>query len=139
MTDVIVYEDNGSVCIITPTEGLQAKDVAMKDVPSGVSYQIMPQSALPQSRDFRDAWRLKGKEVAEDIDAARDIFRDKLREQRKPMLEALDVEVIKAVESGDERARLSAATEKQLLRDVTKHPDIDAAKTVDDLRKLAIP
>jgi hypothetical protein len=65
---------------------------------------------------------------------ARDIWRDKMRAARKPLLEALDVQVMQALEQGKPIAPIAA--QKQALRNVTVHPGIDAAQTPDELRKV---
>jgi len=39
----------------------------------------------PSNRLFRDAWSLSGTVISEDLDTAKDIFRDKVREIRKPL------------------------------------------------------
>jgi hypothetical protein len=51
------------------------------------------------------------------LDKAKEIQKDKLREVRKPLLEKLDVDFVRALEFGDDTA--SIAAQKQALRDVT--------------------
>jgi hypothetical protein len=51
------------------------------------------------------------------LDKAKEIQKDKLREARKPLLEKLDVDFVKALELGGDTA--SIAAQKQALRDVT--------------------
>jgi hypothetical protein len=51
------------------------------------------------------------------VDKAKEIQKDKLREARKPLLEKLDVDFVRALELGGDTA--SIATQKQALRDVT--------------------
>ena len=46
---------------------------------------------LPSDRHFRNAWKLSGAVMTEDLTAAKVIFKDKIREVRKPLLEAQDV------------------------------------------------
>lgn len=65
------------------------------------------------------------------IDKAKDIKRDQFRIARKPLLEALDVAFMRAVEQGDTAAQASIAAQKQALRDVTDLPlpdDLEALK-----------
>jgi hypothetical protein len=54
------------------------------------------------------------------IDKAKDIWKNKWREARKPLLASLDIEFIKAVESADTEKQAEIALQKQALRDVTK-------------------
>lgn len=66
------------------------------------------------------------------IDKAKGIKRDQFRAARKPLLEALDVAFVRALEAGDVAAQASIAAQKQALRDVTKVelPDeLDALKS----------
>lgn len=51
------------------------------------------------------------------VDKAKEIQKDKIRQVRKPLLEKLDVDFVKALELGGDTAAIAA--EKQALRDVT--------------------
>jgi hypothetical protein len=51
------------------------------------------------------------------VDKAKEIQKDKLREARKPLLEKLDVDFVRALELGGDTA--SIAAQKRALRDVT--------------------
>ena len=68
------------------------------------------------------------------MDKARDIHRDKVREARKPLLEAKDVAFMRAVEAQDADTQAAVAAEKQALRDATAAAAIDAATTADELK-----
>jgi len=76
--------------------------------------------------------------ITVDMNKAREIKRDMVREERKPLLENLDVEYMRAQEAGDTAKQQEIAAKKQALRDATVDPVIDAATTPDEL-KLAIP
>jgi hypothetical protein len=67
------------------------------------------------------------------IDKAKDITKDRLREERKPLLEAQDVAFQRALESGADTSTIVA--EKQRLRDITKQ--VDTATTLDELKELS--
>jgi len=69
-----------------------------------------------------------------DMTKAREIKRDQLRAERKPLLEKLDVEFMRAQEQGDQTKADEIAAKKQALRDVTADPAIDAATTPDELK-----
>ena len=65
------------------------------------------------------------------IDKAKAIKLDQIRAERKPLLEALDVAFMRAVEQGDTPSQVRIAAQKQALRDVTKvalPDDLDALK-----------
>ena len=65
---------------------------------------------------------------------AKDIWRDKIREDRKPKLAELDVQYMRAVENDDATEKAAIATKKQTLRDAPADSRIDAATTPDDLK-----
>ena len=70
--------------------------------------------------------------ISINIDKAKAIKREQFRAARKPLLEALDVAFVRALEQGDTEAQASIAAQKQALRDVTKVelPDeLDALKS----------
>lgn len=55
----IIYPNNdGGIAIILPAPdcGLPLEEIARKDVPASVPYRIIPSSAIPTDRTFRDAW-----------------------------------------------------------------------------------
>ena len=68
------------------------------------------------------------------IPKAKDITKDRLRGDRKPLLEAQDVLFMQAQESGADTTAIVA--EKQRLRDITK--DADACTTTDQLKALSV-
>ena len=45
-------------------------------------------ATVPTDRHFRGAWSLSGTVISEDMDAAKTIFRDKIREVRTSLLAA---------------------------------------------------
>lgn len=122
------------------SEAVWLARIQAKDVPADASdVAIVDEVHIPADRTFRNAWRAcptNGCRV--DMPAAVEIHKDTLRALRAPKLAALDVEFIRAVESGDSTRQAEIAAEKATLRDVTKHPDIAAAATPDDL-KAVIP
>ena len=97
-------------------------------------------ATVPSDRHFRDAWSLSGTVITEDMTAAKVIFKDKIREARKPLLEAKDVELMKALEAGTSTTAI--ATAKDALRDapaasaITSASDIAALKAAWDTSVL---
>ena len=72
--------------------------------------------------------------IVVNFDKAKDITKDRLRGERKPLLEALDVEMMKNWGNQEKLAELDA--QKQVLRDVTKL--VDDAQTLDELKSLKV-
>lgn len=53
------------------------------------------------------------------VDKAKEIHKDIIREVRKPLLQSEDVTFIRAVEAGDTDTQAAVAAKKQALRDAT--------------------
>jgi hypothetical protein len=69
-----------------------------------------------------------------DIDKAKDITKDRLRQEREPLLLAQDIAFQRALETGADTSSIVA--EKQRLRDITKL--VDNVNTVEELKALEI-
>ena len=89
---------------------------------------------IPSDRHFRNAWKLNGSVMAEDMTAAKVIFKDKIREVRKPLLEAEDVTYMKALEASDSSAQTASVAKKKALRDAPAATAIENADTVAKLK-----
>ena len=84
-------------------------------------------ATVPANRDFRGAWVLNGSVISEDMDKAKEIFKDKIREVRAPLLDAEDVTYMKAAKS-------ASVAKKNALRDATAASDIDNATSISELK-----
>ena len=91
-------------------------------------------TSIPSNRDFRGAWSLSGKVISEDMTKAKELFKDKIREVRQPLLEAEDVVYMKALEAGDSSAQIASAEKKKSLRDAPAASAIDSATTIAKLK-----
>ena len=91
-------------------------------------------TSIPSNRDFRGAWSLSGKVISEDMTKAKELFKDKIREVRGPLLEAEDVVYMKALEAGDSSAQTASAEKKKSLRDAPAASAIDSATTIAKLK-----
>ena len=132
MNQVIIYkQDNGAVAIITPTGELPIEEVAAKDVLAGVPYRIVNDDEVPSDRTFRNAWK---HDLTVDFPKAQALTKDRLRAERKPLLEAQDVLFQRALETGKDATAI--VKEKQRLRDVTKL--VDVATTLDQLKGVTV-
>ena len=72
--------------------------------------------------------------IAVNITKAKDITKDRLREKRKPLLEAQDLLFMKAQETGADTSAIVA--EKQRLRDITNQ--VDSMTTVEELKGATV-
>lgn len=91
-------------------------------------------ATIPSDRHFRGAWSLSGKVISEDMDAAKVIFKDKIREVRAPLLAAEDVVYMKALEADDSDAKAASVTKKAALRDAPAGSAISSASTIAELK-----
>jgi hypothetical protein len=68
------------------------------------------------------------------LSKAKEITKERLRGERKPLLEAQDVLFMKAQEDGADTSAI--VTEKNRLRDITKLAD--SASTTDELKAIGV-
>lgn len=97
--------------------------------------------ALPQNRNFTDAWALSEDKdhnqiIVIDVEKAKDVWRNKMRQARGPLLDKLDAAFFRAMEDGDTKKQKDIAAQKKLLRDVTSLPELDAATTVEEIEAV---
>ena len=129
MSRIIYTNSDGTVSIITP-----AGDVndAIKDDPSGLSYEIVEDSVIPTDRSFRNAWKQNSKTIETDMTKAKEIHKDKIRIARTPKLAELDIEFQKALETSSSTTDIIA--KKQALRDAPAASGISTAASEADLK-----
>lgn len=134
MSQVIIYsQENGQVAVCIPTGELPIEQVLIKDCPAGA--MIVDADSLPnEHNDFFNAWELADGVVTVSFDKAKSITKDRLRADRKPLLEAQDVAFQRALESGADTSAIVA--EKQRLRDITQLAD--QATTLEELKGLSV-
>ena len=91
-------------------------------------------ATVPSDRHFRGAWSLSGSVISEDMTEAKTIFKEKIREVRKPLLDAEDVVYMKAIEADDADAKAASVTKKNALRDAPAASAIADATTIAELK-----
>jgi len=91
-------------------------------------------ATVPSDRHFRNAWKLSGSVISEDMTEAKKLFKEKIREVRKPLLEAEDVVYMKALEASDSTAQAASVAKKKALRDAPAASAITNADTVAKLK-----
>jgi len=134
MSQVIIYQDGGYLCIVHPAPGVTIER-ALQDIDQAFEARIVDAASLPQDRYFRRAWKIGAQGVEVDIPTAKEVQRDLWRKRRGPKLAELDTEVLKSIERGDTKKRNELSAKKQALRDVT------ATELPDDLEGIrnAVP
>lgn len=137
----IIYQNSDGGCsVVIPASdsGLTLEEAIAKSVPAGTPYKVVQDSEIPVDRTYRNAWvpNLVGGKVTHDMSKAREIHKDIMRRVRQPLLEQLDVAVLRAIEQGaaGKQDREAAMAKKIVLRDVTADARIEAANTVEELK-----
>ena len=93
-------------------------------------------STMPSDRHFRNAWVFDSAQTAidEDLTVAKEIFKDKIREVRTPLLEAEDVVWMKAAEANDSDGKVASVAKKKKLRDAPAASAITNAVNITALK-----
>lgn len=144
---VIVMEsttDPSRVAVMYPTGDLPIDELICRHVDTSRPYKVMRVEELPTiDFDFYDAWMLipqegGGYSLMVDMERAREVQRDRLRMERKPLLKALDIQFMRAVECANITVQQEIAMKKQVLRDIPNHPAIATATNTTILRALTL-
>ena len=125
----IIYQNQeGGISVIHPTGELSIEEVAAKDVPEGVAYEIVEDDAIPADRTFRGAWVMGDCCIEHDLDKCKDIGHDKRRQQRAEEFQPYDEVIAKQIPGMD---AVAAEVARQAIRDkyATIQGKIDAAKS----------
>jgi len=123
MSQVIAYsKPAGGVAIVVTAPGVSLEEVIQRDIPSNVEIYTINSNQLPEDKEFRNCWELVNGSVSVNIEQAKEVWKDKWREARKPKLEQLDIEFMRALEQGDTIKQEQVTEQKQALRDVTDTP-----------------
>lgn len=132
MTQVIVFtNENGNASVCYPTGELPIEEVQAMGTPEGsiiIDFEDLPN----EHNDFFNAWRLNNGVVSVDLAAAKVITKDRLRQERAPLLQAQDVAFQRALEQQQDTSAI--VTEKQRLRDITLLAD--EATTLEELKTI---
>ena len=124
MSRIIYTNSDGTVSIVNPVGNVND---AIKAVPSGLSYEIVEDSAIPTDRSFRNAWKQNGKTIETDMTKAKEIHKINIRLARKDKLAELDIEFQKALETS--ASTTDIVSKKQALRDAPADSAIASADT----------
>jgi hypothetical protein len=70
------------------------------------------------------------------LEKAKNIWRNKIRTERLPVLDSLDILYIRALETGDTQKQNAIIRKKQILRDAPSDSRISNAKNIDELKTI---
>ena len=133
MKRIIYQNESGGVSVIIPTGELPIEEVAAKDVPEGVRFEIVDAADIPSDRTFRSAWVMGDCCIEHDLDQCKAIAHDKRRAARAEEFAPHDEVIAKQIPGTDV---VEAEDARQAIRD--KYSDmqdvIDSAKTPDKIK-----
>ena len=129
MKKIIYTRPDGGVSVVIPninTDETLTEEEALqrsfKKLPSSaINPQIVESNTISSDRTFRDAWVKDEKVITTNITKAKDLTKDRLRSERKPLLEAQDILFNRALETSEDTSAI--VTEKNRLRDITNQVD----------------
>ena len=131
MSKIIYTNSDGTVSIITPVGNVND---AIKDVPSGISYEIVDDDKIPTDRTFRNAWVKGSGVVTEDVTKAKAIAHGTRREKRevefKPYDDIISKQIPGKSASDAEIARAAIRTKY-----ATMQTNIDNSTTISKIKE----
>ena len=116
---IIFQNESGGVSVIVPTGSVE---LALKDVPEGVPYEIVSTDDIPSDRYFRNAWVIGNGCIEHDLDQCRDIGHDIRRTMRAEEFQPFDEIIAKQIPGLD---ALDAEAARAQIRD--KYAEIQLA------------
>lgn len=142
----IVYtRPDGRISIVTPSRNIDEAHMtddeifqrALSKLPAdAINLQTITFDQIPNDRTFRNAWEHSGNKVQVNMNKAREIHMNQIREVRDKKLASLDVETIKALGSGNSNAVAVVEAQKQKLRDIPQTLDLTKATTPEELKAI---
>jgi len=149
-----IYEQPGggiAICMAASKENLEQvlgpmsdesyrAHVLDKSVPPGVKnvFILADDWRPPQSRHFRNAWKLDGGQILVDMPTARNIQRNAIRAERAAQWVDFDIAAMRALSRRDVAEVDAIEAAKQKLRDAPAHPAIEAAATPEQLAAITL-
>lgn len=134
MDQRIIYPTpEGGVAVIIPTGELPIEEVAAKDVPEGVPYEIVSVDEIPADRTFRNAWVLGDCCIEHDLEKCKVIGHDLRRQKRAEEFAPHDEVIAKQIPGVD---AVAAEEARQEIRDryAAMQAEINAASTPDEIK-----
>tara|TARA_Y100000748_G_C15291112_1_gene408431 strand:- start:2 stop:418 length:417 start_codon:yes stop_codon:yes gene_type:complete len=117
----LIFETpEGGVAIAVAAPGKDLNAVAAKVVPSGTSYEIVEDSAIPSDRRFRSAWEKDGCDIVVNVSKAKTIGAKYLRQTALELIEKQQDADLLGETVGYTKAHLQAAYQSNLASLYTK-------------------
>ena len=133
MKRIIFQNESGGVSVIIPSGELSIEQVAKKDVPAGVPYEIVDVSEVPSDRTFRGAWVMGDCCIDHDLDKCKAIGHDCRRAARAEEFKPYDEIIAKQIPGV---TAVEAEEARQAIRDryATIQDAIESAEDPDAIK-----
>jgi hypothetical protein len=131
MNQRIIYPTpEGGVAVIIPAETVE---LALKDVPEGVPYEIVTTDEIPSDRFFRGAWKIGDCGIEHDLERCKEIGHERRRAARAAEFAPHDEVIAKQI-PGKDAAEAEAARQAIRERYADVQAAIDAAATPEEIK-----
>jgi hypothetical protein len=130
MNRIIYPTPEGGVAVIIPAESVE---LALKDVPEGVPYEIVTTDEIPSDRFFRNAWKANGAAVEVDLVKAKAIGHDIRRAKRAEEFAPFDEVIAKQIPGKDATQAEAKRQEIRVKYDAIQKA-IDETSTPDEIK-----
>jgi len=130
MNRIIYQTPEGGVAVIIPAESVE---LALKDVPEGVPYEIVTTDEIPSDRFFRNAWKANGAAVEVDLVKAKAIGHDIRRAKRAEEFAPFDEVIAKQIPGKDATQAEAKRQEIRVKYDAIQKA-IDETSTPDEIK-----
>jgi len=130
MKRIIYQNETGEVSIIIPTESVE---LALKDVPEGVPYEIVDEADIPSDRYFRNAWVMGDCCIEHDLERCKEIGHRHRRAARAEEFAPHDEVIAKQI-PGVDAAEAEAARQSIRERYADIQTAIDAAAAPEEIK-----
>lgn len=136
----VAETEDGGVAVLEPGDEFKgSKDdfIASHFLEYAENWAELEPIRMPLLKEYAGSWRLKDGRIEIDLEKAKEIHIDILREQREELLRKLDIESLRCLEEDDFAALECVKKRKQRLRDMPTDKCFD----VDSFEELtqAIP
>lgn len=112
----------------------QTPEQVLASIDPTYNARIFDESEFPAHLGELPFWKYDGVSIQYDLEMYREAVRNRLRSERQPLLEKLDVAFMMALEEGASTQEI--ILEKKRLRDITSLAD--TVNTIDELRSLKV-
>jgi len=142
MEKIIYQQEDGKVALVVPTDGFTLEQVIESAVPVGVPYLVINDEDIPDGfYDFHDAVSANFDDpvnisITVDIERAKEIAKNKLREERKQLFEKNDIKLRDAMLSENKVDLKAAIDTRDRLRKAPKL--VDSLSSLEELRNITL-